>query len=122
MEGVTVTLEEARQFAEQWAAAWNRHDLDAVLSHYTDDFEMTTPMIQRVLGLESGTLKGKAAVGDYWRAALKKVPDLKFTILEVTCGVSAVSVYYQAVLGKKAVETFFFDETGKVYRALATYN
>ena len=41
-------LEEARGFAEHWIAAWNSHDIDAVLAHYTDDFAMTTPMIQRV--------------------------------------------------------------------------
>lgn len=30
----------ARRFAADWIAAWNRHDLDAILAHYTDDFEM----------------------------------------------------------------------------------
>jgi hypothetical protein len=117
-----MTLEEARRFAEHWVASWNNHDIDAVLIHYTDDFEMTTPMIQRVFGIESGTLKGKTAVGNYWRAALKKAPDLKFSIIEVTCGVASVCIYYEAVMGKKAIETFFFDEKGKVKRATATYN
>ena len=117
-----MTIEEARQFAEEWVTAWNNHDIDTVLTHYTDDFEMTTPMIQRVLGIESGTLKGKTAVGDYWRAALVKAPDLKFTILDITCGVDSVSIYYNAVMGKRAIETFFFNENGKVYRSLATYN
>ena len=93
-----------------------------MLSHYADDFEMTTPMIQRVLGVESGTLKGKTSVGDYWRAALKKVPDLTFSIVEVTSGVDAVSIYYRAVLGKMAIETFFFNKEGLIYKALATYN
>jgi hypothetical protein len=117
-----MNIEEAGSFAEHWVEAWNRHDIDAVLAHYTDDFEMTTPMIQRVLGIESGTLKGKKAVGDYWRAALKKFPDLQFSIIEVTCGVNSVSVYYNAVMGKRAIETFFFNDKGKVYRALAAYN
>ncbi|MFH0785691.1 MAG: nuclear transport factor 2 family protein [Pseudomonadota bacterium] len=96
-----MTLEEAKHFAETWISAWNSHDINAVLSHYTDDFEMTTPMIQRFLEIESGTLKGKTAIGDYWRAALKKVPDLKFSIIEVTSGVSSFSIYYNAVLGKE---------------------
>ena len=117
-----MNLDEAKRFAEEWVTAWNNHDIDAVLTHYTDDFEMTTPMIQRVLGIESGTLKGKRAVGDYWRAALVKVPDLKFTIIEVTCGIGTVSIYYNAVMGKKAIETFFFNENGKVYRSMASYN
>jgi hypothetical protein len=118
----SVTLEQAKHFADEWIAAWNAHDIDAVLAHYTDDFEMTTPMIQRVLHIESGTLKGKAAVGDYWRAALVNVPNLKFSIIEVTCGVDSVSIYYNAVQGKRAIETFFFNREGKIYNAIATYN
>lgn len=117
-----MTNDDARQFAEHWVNAWNKHDLEEVLSHYTDDFEMTTPMIQKVLGIASGTLKGKKAVGDYWRAALQKMPDLKFTLIDVTSGVDSVSLYYDAVLGKRAIETFFFSRDGKVFKALATYN
>jgi len=117
-----MSIEEAKHFAEHWIAAWNRHDVDDVLTHDADDFEMSTPMIQRVLGIESGTLKGKKAVGDYWRQALTKIPDLKFSIIEVTCGIGSVSIYYDAVLGKKAIETFFFNQNGKVCKALATYN
>lgn len=102
--------------------AWNNHDVDAVLAHYSDDFEMTTPMIRRVLGIESGTLRGKKSVGDYWRSALKTVPDLRFSIIEVACGVGSVSIYYNAVMGKKAIETFLFNDKGEVYKAMATYN
>ena len=117
-----MTIEEAKTFAGHWISAWNNHDISAVLAHYVDDFEMTTPMIQRILGIESGTLKGKTAVGDYWQAALKQIPDLKFSIIEVTSGVGSVSVYYNAVMGKKAIETFFFNDKGLVYKALANYN
>jgi hypothetical protein len=116
-----MTITDARKFAEDWIAAWNQHDLNEILSHYTDNFEMTTPMIQRMLGIESGTLKGKKAVGDYWRAALQKVPDLKFSLIDVTCGINTVSIYYDSIMGKKAIETFFFNNDGKVVRAVATY-
>lgn len=116
-----MTPEQATVFAQDWVAAWNRHDIEAVLAHYTDDFEMTTPMIRAMAGIDSDTLCGKRAVGDYWRAALKKVPDLHFTILEVACGAETVSIYYQAVRNKRAIETFFFNQAGMVYKAAAAY-
>jgi hypothetical protein len=116
-----MTHEEAVKFAKEWVEAWNRHDVEGVLAHYAADFEMTTPMIQRVMGIESGTLKGKEAVGGYWRAALKKVPELAFTLVDVTSGVDVVSVYYRAVMGRMAIETFFFNKEGLVERAVATY-
>ena len=118
----SMTLSQAQAFAAHWIDSWNRHDLDAILSHYADDFTMTTPMIQKLLGIPSGTLQGKQAVGDYWRAALAKIPDLQFALIDTTCGVDTVSIYYHAVLGRRAIETFFFDAAGKVCKALATYD
>lgn len=82
---------------------------------------MTSPMIQRVLGIASGTLRGKKAVGEYWRAALQKVPDLHFTLIDVACGVDSVSIYYESVMKKKAIETLYFQKDGKVFRAHVTY-
>ncbi len=51
-----MTHDEAMRFAEHWVAAWNSHDIDTILAHYSDDFEMTTPMVQRVLGVQSEPL------------------------------------------------------------------
>ena len=30
----------AERFAKEWVAAWNSHDLERVLEHYEDDFEI----------------------------------------------------------------------------------
>ena len=49
----------ARQFAAEWIAAWNSHDLERILSHYTDDFEMLSPLIIERVGESSGSLRGK---------------------------------------------------------------
>ena len=32
----------AHEFAREWIAAWNSHDLELILSHYADDFEMAS--------------------------------------------------------------------------------
>jgi ketosteroid isomerase-like protein len=62
-----LTHEFADRFAAEWIAAWNAHDIDRVLSHYCDDFEMTSPYIVQIANERSGVLKGKQAIGDYWR-------------------------------------------------------
>jgi ketosteroid isomerase-like protein len=56
----------AEHFATGWIDSWNNHDLGRILSHYTDDFEMSSPVIINMTGEPSGTLKGKEKVGDYW--------------------------------------------------------
>ena len=109
------------EFANEWIESWNSHDLDRILSHYSDDFEITTPMIKVALGIETGTLKGKEEIRKYWEAALKKVPDLHFVLKEITEGVGSVAIYYKSVLGKMAIEVMFFNEEGKVNKVIAHY-
>lgn len=58
-----ITPEFASQFSQEWLSAWNGHDLEAILSHYAEDFEMISPYIVAITGEPSGTLKGKRAVG-----------------------------------------------------------
>jgi ketosteroid isomerase-like protein len=117
-----IARDRALEFAQEWVGAWNAHDLEGVLSHYTDDFEMSSPLIAPFTGEPSGTLTGKAQVAAYWQSALQRVPDLHFELLDVFTCVSSVIVYYQAVLGKLATEVFFLNQDGKAYRALAHYN
>jgi len=117
-----VTHSMAQQFAQDWIAAWNAHDLDRVLAHYTDDFEMTSPLIVAIAGEPSGTLQGKAAIAQYWATALAKMPDLQFELVDVLVSVNTVVIYYRSVLGKMAAEWFWFNEAGQVTRAIGHYN
>ena len=115
-----ITREFAERFAAHWVDAWNRHDLEAVLSHYADDFEMASPYIVSIAGEPSGTLQGKAAVRAYWAAALEQLPDLRFELVDTLVGVDSVTVYYRGVRGMVA-EVFWFDAAGRVVRAAAHY-
>jgi len=112
---------DAQVFAEEWVAAWNAHDLERILAHYSDDFEIITPMIKMSLGVDTGSLVGKPAIGDYWRAALEKMPDLHFELLDVCEGVNSVAVYYKSVLDKLAIEVMEFGEDGRVQRVVVHY-
>jgi hypothetical protein len=58
----------------------------------------------------------------YWESALKRIPDLRFELLEVFTCVDSVTVYYKVVLGKLATEVFFLNQHGKAYKALAHYS
>jgi ketosteroid isomerase-like protein len=112
---------EGQKFAKEWIESWNSHDLNAILKHYSDDIEITTPMIKMAIGVESGTLKGKASVSDYWSKALAKIPDLHFELIEVTTGVDSVALYYKSVMNKMAIEVMYFNEHGLVNKMVAHY-
>ncbi|MBI2782496.1 MAG: nuclear transport factor 2 family protein [Gammaproteobacteria bacterium] len=110
----------AAHFAADWIAAWNAHDLDRILAHYSDDFEMSSPVIVQIAGEPSGRLKGKAAVGAYWAQALALIPELHFELVTTLLGVDSVTLYYKGARGL-AAEVFFFDPERKVARACAHY-
>jgi hypothetical protein len=111
----------AEHFAADWIDSWNSHDLDRILSHYTDDIEMSSPVIIQLTGELSGTLQGKAAVGAYWSNALRLIPDLRFECLSVLTGVSSITIYYKGARGRLAAEVFHFSSDNKVIRAFAHY-
>jgi len=112
---------DGQKFAKEWIHSWNTHNLEGILSHYSDDIEITTPMIKLALGVDNGSLKGKELVADYWQKALNKLPDLHFELYDVTVGVNSVALYYKSVMNKKAIEVMFFDEYGKVNKMFAHY-
>lgn len=118
--GVILTPEQAEAFADDWLACWNAHDLDRILAHYEDDFEMSSPVIRRIMGEPSGTLKGKERIAEYWRKALARAPGLHFEKRHVLYGANSVTIVYQGHRGLSA-EVFLFGEAGKVAAAFAHY-
>lgn len=111
----------AEHFAAEWIEAWNSHNLEHILSHYTAGFEMTSPEIIRIASEPSGTLKGKEAVGAYWAKALQLIPDLHFELITTLVGVSSVTLYYKGARGRLVAEVFHFGSDGKVAKAFAHY-
>jgi len=112
---------DAHGFTQEWIEAWNSHDLDAVLSHYADDFQMSSPLIVQLAGVPSGTLRGKDDVRRYWEAGLKRFPDLKFELLGTYAGASGLAIHYKGPNGRQSVEVFHFNESGLVTEAAAHY-
>jgi SnoaL-like domain len=110
----------AEHFAQDWIESWNSHDLDRILSHYSDDFEMSSPLIVEITGESSGTLKGKQAVGHYWAKALARIPDLHFKLVAALVGISSITIYYRGARGLSA-EVFHFNDRRKVSKAFAHY-
>ncbi|MES2489464.1 MAG: nuclear transport factor 2 family protein [Pseudomonadota bacterium] len=116
-----MNAEQANALAQSWIAAWNAHDLPRILSHYSDDFEMTSPYIAQITGEVSGTLRGKAAVGAYWQKALEKFPDLQFESQHIFCSPSSVTLIYRSNRSGLAAEVFFVGDDGKIFKAVAHY-
>lgn len=118
-----LTQEFANQFAQDWVEAWNAHDLDRILSHYADDFEMTSPYIVAVMNNPSGVIQGKANVRDYWSKALARLPDLKFELLQVTFSLHSIAIYFENVTrDRRTIEWFLLNDDGVCCKSVAHYD
>ncbi|HEU4427841.1 MAG TPA: nuclear transport factor 2 family protein [Myxococcota bacterium] len=113
---------EARAFADAWAAAWNAHDLERIVSHYCDDVTLTSPVVVQLLGQVDGTVVGKPALRAYFARGLAAYPQLRFDIECVAWGVSSVVVIYRNQCGTRTAEFMELAGDGRVRRVVANYD
>lgn len=109
----------AEAFAREWLDAWNAHDLERIFTHYTDDFEMTSPLIVERMGEASGVLRGKDAIRPYWQKGLDAEPPLHFELDFVMHGVASITIVYRNQRGTRVAEVLFFGGDGRVVRGVA---
>ncbi|MBL8303262.1 MAG: nuclear transport factor 2 family protein [Ideonella sp.] len=111
----------AARFALEWIEAWNAHDIDRILSHYSEDIEMSSPVVARVAGVPGGRLQGKQAVRAYWAKALALYPNLGFLHVCTMVGVDGLVIHYIGAAGRRVAEVLRFDREGLVTHAQACY-
>ena len=116
-----MTEAEAQEFALEWIQAWNSHDLERILRHYSEDVEVTSPLVESVLGPGRVTVRGKTELRRYWGPALERYPDLRFTLYRAYAGAGSVVLHYQSVQGLIGAECMELDASGKVCRVRAHY-
>lgn len=106
-------------FATAWEAAWNSHDLDRILAHYSNDVVFRSQKAMSLVG--QGELHGRAALRAYWSQALTAQPNLSFVVVEVFKGHGMMALTYQNQHGALAVETLRFGMDGLVVEASACH-
>jgi SnoaL-like domain len=111
----------AQKFAKEWIAAWNSHDLDRILSHYVEDFEMSSPLIIERKIDPSGVLRGKAAIREYWAIGLAAVPPIQFELIDVHVGINAIGILYRSIGRRRVMEMLTFNEQREVIRGGGLY-
>ena len=113
----------AEHFAEEWITSWNEHDLEKILSHYTEDFSVDTPLAMKRLPETKGLIQGKDSIREYWGKALENNPNLQFKLIDICCGINCLAIYYESLsIQKQVVENFFFNEEMKVEKAIMMYS
>jgi len=119
-----MTKAQAHAFAAEWIDSFNRLDLEAVLAHFAEDAEFTSPRAMAAVG--KPTVRSRRELGDYWRKSVSSIRSLHFTLDHVINDESAgrvIIVYISEVDGKRirTAEFFEFNDAQQVIRGEAMH-
>ncbi len=89
--------ENYNDFSKEQVNARNTHDLK-VMSHYNENLEFSSPIIQQMGVNENGTITNKEVLKDYFGRTLQKYPDLKFELLHILKRVNSLVLFYKYIV------------------------
>jgi hypothetical protein len=115
-----VLIDKARQAAQDWCDAWNRRDLDAIMDHYSDDVDFSSPTVIKRWGIADGWLRGKAKVRENFAIGVT-AENLRFELVDVLLGVNSMCVVYRRESGALVTDLVELDDNGKGRRVIACY-
>jgi ketosteroid isomerase-like protein len=108
-----------RQFAMDLVDSWNSHNLNNILNHYSDDFELVSPNVKAKLNINSGIIKGKENVRVWWERVLKNVPDLSFEFIDIAESLDSFVLIQKSSHNKKiTVSNFFLNVNGQIIKEI----
>jgi len=110
-----MTQTEALEWAEEWTANWNGRDVEAVLAHFADDVEFTSPRAVPITGQAS--LTGKQALRDYWNRGMAAIQYIHFGLDYVIADGDRLGIVYTSEINgtrMRSVEFLRFNDAGLV--------
>jgi hypothetical protein len=118
-----IQFEFANKFAKEWVLDWNSHDLEKILTHYSEDFIIESPLAEKRIPESKGKVVGKTNVREYWKMGLGTNSNLEFEIINVFCGVGYITIYYiNKSTSKRVIEILHFNQEKLVDRAIVNYS
>lgn len=82
------------QIAEQWFAAFNAHNLEALLALYSDDAQHFSPKLKIRQPETEGWVKGKNALRSWWQDSFDRLPTLQYIPTSFTANDERVIMEY----------------------------
>ena len=116
------TQADSRAFAERWVSEWNHKDVEAVLTHFSDDVVFASPRAKAIVG--SPRVEGKTKLREYWTRAISRVQTIHFSLDHVISDGDRVGIVYIAEIDgrrMRAVEFLKFGDDGQIHEGEAMH-
>lgn len=79
-----MTNDDLNAIARKWFAAFNAHDLEALLLLYANDAQHYSPKLKVRQPETNGLISGKDALRKWWQDAFDRLPTLRYEIIRLT--------------------------------------
>jgi hypothetical protein len=80
--------------AQRWFAAFNAHDLEALLALYAEDAQHYSPKLKVRQPETGGLIRGKAALRAWWKDAFERLPSLHYEVVRLTSDEEQIFMEY----------------------------
>jgi len=110
-----------RSHADAWLAAWNAHDLDAIMACYCEDVDFAAPTVVKRWGRDDGRLQGRAELRRHFELGLELAPGLAFTEEALLPGPAGYALLYRRENGNRVLDVVELNPAGEAARVRAFY-
>jgi hypothetical protein len=111
----------SRAHADVWLAAWNAHDLDAIMACYSDEVEFVASTVVRRWDRSDGRLRGKTELRRHFELGLSLAPNLVFTEEALLTRPGGYALLYRRENGNRVLDVVELDQAGHAGRVQAFY-
>ncbi|GGD19664.1 nuclear transport factor 2 family protein [Flavobacterium orientale] len=89
-----MSSENCLSIAYKWFDAFNKKDLDQLLSLYDDNAEHFSPKLKIRKPETNGLVIGKLELRDWWQEAFDRLPTLNYRVTSLTANADRVFMEY----------------------------
>lgn len=83
-----------KEIANKWFAAFNAHDLEALLALYHNEAQHYSPKLKVHQPSTNGLIVGKTALRTWWQDAFERLPQLHYAVQKLTADDEQVFMEY----------------------------
>jgi SnoaL-like domain len=117
----TLRVMDVGEHVDRWLAAWNAHDLDAIMDCYSVDVEFVAPTVVTRWKRSDGRLHGVAELREHFRRGLELAPELRFSKESLLTSPGSYALLYRRENNNLVLDVVELDDVGQANRVRAFY-
>jgi SnoaL-like domain len=121
LKETAMTYEDAEAHAKDWIEAWNSHDLERIMSFYSNDVVFEAETVRVRWKNPDGRLVGIAELRKHFALGLELAPQLRFQFEQLLLAPSGYAILYKRENGNRVIDCVTMNDAGQAAKVTAYY-